>query len=601
MKYYLSVLLSALCLITSAQEVLAPLSYNSQLANKQHAALKTSIDTLELPFREDFSVYHSSYPDSSKWLDRLVFINADLPLDPVSIGVATFDGLDELGQAYSFANPSNSSFGDELTSQPINLSYSVADSIYLSFYFQAGGRGNKPEAEDSLKLEFKSSQISWTPIWSVGGGQSMSSFEQVMLPILDTFYLDSAFQFRFRNFGSKAGNIDHWHVDYIILDKDRTRADTMPDDVCFIERPAAFFENGYRSLPWSHFQANQSLIQDTLSFLLVNRSVNIKNVDYRYRVSDDQGFTYTHPTASNNVNPSEYYSRIYNTPFTIPQASQQRNDILLEFFLNTQPDINGSNDTIKEHIVMNDYYAYDDGTAELAYGLQGANAELALAFDIPANISDSLAGVLIHFAQLVEDITQRRYSLRVYEADGNAPGQLIYNMDTLIYPSYQLFRNGFTYVPFDTTIFLNGGSSGKRYFIAMHKLGANPINIGLDRNSNAKNYLFYNFGGNWNQSLIDGAIMFRPVMGNYQTVLSAQAEEVQEGVKVYPNPFRDVVYLEHEGLKKVQVYSIEGKLVLQEEIETKQLNLSGLHSGIYLLRIFDEQGVLRSTEKLIKQ
>ncbi len=97
-------------------------------------------DTLNLPFFDDFSAA-KVYPDAARWTNHAVFVNPDFPVDPPSINVATFDGLDPQGNAYEGINGNIFGAADTLTSQAINLSsFDPSDSLVLSFFYQAQGR-----------------------------------------------------------------------------------------------------------------------------------------------------------------------------------------------------------------------------------------------------------------------------------------------------------------------------------------------------------------------------------------------------------------------------------------------------------------------------
>ncbi|MCX7953628.1 MAG: hypothetical protein N3A01_00390 [Bacteroidales bacterium] len=117
--YFFS-LLVAFSFLSYAQIVIKPLTYNSKISKNK---LKNYIlsDTLQLPFFDDFS-YNSPFPDSTKWLNRFVYINKNFGKNPPSIGVATFDILNEKGNIYE--NASTTPFiADTLTSVPINLKF----------------------------------------------------------------------------------------------------------------------------------------------------------------------------------------------------------------------------------------------------------------------------------------------------------------------------------------------------------------------------------------------------------------------------------------------------------------------------------------------
>lgn len=125
---------------------------------------------VDIPFVDDFS-YSGVYPDSTKWIDKDVYINAHYPIFPVDYGVATFDVLDATGNLYPGANPFPF-IADFLTSYPIKLGdYEPADSVYLSFYYQPQGRGDIPFVYDSLVLEFG----------LYNGDSSFSHFDSVMI------------------------------------------------------------------------------------------------------------------------------------------------------------------------------------------------------------------------------------------------------------------------------------------------------------------------------------------------------------------------------------------------------------------------------------
>jgi hypothetical protein len=150
------ILFTALCLSVLAgfaQEYLTPLGGNMHLMMQKRAAGPTAkkIQTVPfntMPFFDDFYyAYKSPYPSAANWLDSSAYINTGFPIAPISIGVATFDGLNKHGYPYNFSAPvSTSASADTLTSMPINIetdpsglvNYDAAhDSIILRFYYQA--------------------------------------------------------------------------------------------------------------------------------------------------------------------------------------------------------------------------------------------------------------------------------------------------------------------------------------------------------------------------------------------------------------------------------------------------------------------------------
>ena len=228
------------------QVVESPLSTNPQLTLQyengklQNSFAQKSNTTLDLPFIDDFSKNHLPGASVVLWEDNFVFINATYPIVPPTIGVATFDGLDFNGYPYDFENPTSYGEADVLTSCTINLSedadgnpYSPSDSIYLSFYYQPQGLGDSPEPQDSLVLEFYVAETdSWIHQWSTPG-EGQTSFRLVYIPIVDDIYFSPDFKFRFRNYATLSGNLDHWHIDVVWLDKNRSTSQVGFSDVGF--------------------------------------------------------------------------------------------------------------------------------------------------------------------------------------------------------------------------------------------------------------------------------------------------------------------------------------------------------------------------------
>ena len=115
------------------QEVFSSLVSNPILHTKK-ISFKKNKSPIILPFFDDFSS-DELVVNSDLWEISSVFVNSDYPINPVTIGVATFDGLDENGYARNFSQINPSAPSDTLSSQSIDLS--SVDSAYFMFYFLA--------------------------------------------------------------------------------------------------------------------------------------------------------------------------------------------------------------------------------------------------------------------------------------------------------------------------------------------------------------------------------------------------------------------------------------------------------------------------------
>ena len=275
---------------SSAQEIISELKYNSALLFDSHHSKLRSTDTLSLPFIDDFSYSqldpNHKYPDQNLWLDKDCFVNTTYPVLPPSIGVATFDGLNEYGIPYDTTGVVQQAESDTLTSLPIHMeTLSPADSVYLSFFYEKMGVGDYPNIGDILLLELKKSDGSWNEVWQMDGDASAPTiikFRQLMVPVTDNSYFFNNFQFRFRNIATTSGNNDHWHIDYVRLYAGRSIADTLIQDVAAIYTPGTILKN-YEFMPWTQFRNNQP--EETLStfpFTILNNNNVTMNTAIQY-------------------------------------------------------------------------------------------------------------------------------------------------------------------------------------------------------------------------------------------------------------------------------------------------------------------------------
>ncbi len=84
------------------------------------------------------------------------------------------------------------------------------------------------------------------------------------------------------------------------------------------------------------------------------------------------------------------------------------------------------------------------------------------------------------------------------------------------------------------------------------------------------------------------------------TLPSLTQEKPINGLTIYPNPVRgNKVYISTDKnlAKEVEVYNVLGKLVLIAKLTGKELDISELTPGIYILKI--KEGNTQATRKLV--
>ncbi len=624
--YYLpfSVILFFFFSEINAQEAISYFGYpllkeKSREYSKQKKALKVS---LELPFFDDFSDY-SFYPDTNKWTDNYAFINGTYPLDPPSIGVATLDAISNTGEFYSSAGYGNTFSADTLTSQPINLNYPGDNTIYLSFYIQPQGLGDFPETGDSLFLEFYAPEEAvWEKIQSFKG-DAVKPFEPVIKQISEDKYLKDGFRFRFRNLASLSTdkdpsiviNADHWHIDYVYLNNGRNANDLNPDDIAFVY-PMASPLKDYEAMPWKHFKSGFSTETGlTLKSIYQYNSSGSSGrlIDTIYYVFYDNSGNEPNDTlfgGGYNVAPGQ--QRTFEPPFSYQFLTNSTDSA--SFTIKGRFVTDAEDNTVNNEILyvqrFYDYYAYDDGTAEASYGLYGdgtQNARLAYKFD--CRKQDTLKAIQMYFARSLNNASRKYFYLTIWKDTINdktkkhEPGKVIYQREA-VRPEYEGELNKFhDYFIDDTTLVLDGV-----FYVGWIQTVPEMLNIGLDLNRNKSDKIFYNLGGDWQNSDYEVALMIRPFFGKELTlpVEPIVKKKSTNEMKVYPNPTSGNLRISVGNVSDYEefdawIYTLNGRLVRKLPVRNNSLiELSGLGEGVYVLRVSDRKGIFNHTQKIIK-
>jgi len=558
-----------------------------------------------IPFVDDFSS-NQIYPDQNKWLDKLVFVNNRFPIAPPSLNVATFDGLNRVGVPYGFGR----GYCDTLTSLPIKLNgLTAADSVYLSFFVQPQGLGMEPDFGDSLMLFGRytaASPDSFNLLWRGAPSDFLrDSFLQVRIT-LPAIYLHDEFQMRFINIGSRTGNLSHWHLDYVYLNRGRNINDAITD-IAIQENPSPLLKK-YSAMPYSHFKAAPATyINDTQYFGVSNNSNQSYAIDYGREIFD-QNFSRLDTFGSIiSILPSRS-SRTASIKKTINIAGNFNDDSVVvwsRFYtrLGTSVDNIRSNDTLWQPTYFVNYYAYDDGSAEAGYGIKNSVGKVALKYTFAK--PDSLYGIAVHFNRSVNDVSTLPFNLMVWKNISLTSEEPILSI-----PSNAVYynaRNGFYYVKFSQPIYVDN-----EIYIGWEQNQQFELNVGLDFNFKvdykyAPNpEMFYNVQGLWQPTDLPGALMMRPIVGKWIDPLPVGYKEFEKEtlqVTCYPNPNTGTLFL--NGLKPssytVSVVDLMGREVLTQKEVVQQLSLNNLPDGLYMVHIRDEKNATTTVQKIILQ
>jgi hypothetical protein len=544
---------------------------------------------LSLPFFEDFSTVKSITPGTRNWLTGGgVYINNTLSNSHPSLNIATFDGLDAEGTPYNLVNPLNQNFTDTLTSQPINLAgKTVADSVYLSFYWMAKGLGELPDSSDFFQVEFLSKTAGWVTVWKQVGYNLDTLFHQQFIRIADSGYFHDAFQFRFRSYGRNSGAYDTWHLDYIHLNAKRSVKQPYLFDVA-MRKPVSPLLKRYTAMPLRQYRVNPALAtSDSIRTDIVNHFNNFNILTSTFTITDAQRGT----EYFRNVQRSVYVESLKSKNLSVKPAVLNINTsldsvhLVSKFFVittDTIPNVNlKTNDTITARVALTDYYAFDDGSAE--YGVQ-VNQKLGrVAVQYVLSKPDTIGGVRIALASFNKDIAGQSFTIQISDNKNGRPDRVISQRSAAV--SYPNIRNGFIDYQFANPV-----AVADTFYVGWLQINEQPVTVGFDRNSTlGKNAIFYNLGTDWaKETSLNGSIMIRPYLGkNARGIITGT--ETPSPDYFYPNPSNGVINWSSNSLKKIDIFNVQGNHVdtISPAGNLTSASVSHLNDGIYFLKATD--------------
>jgi hypothetical protein len=549
------------------------------------------------------------------WEDDDVYINGTYPVDPPTVGVATFDGLARTGYPYNFAQFSSYGIADHLTSVPIDLDLPPGDSIYLSFFYQPRGLSGDAQAQpqDSLVLEFYSpTEDDWFRVWRTPY-TALAPFQQVLVPIKEDRFLQEGFRMRFLNYATLSGSFDHWHLDYVRLGAQRTFNDVELVDVAYVHPESTLLQT-YTSMPFNKFEESPaSYMVQSLSIPIRNLDDNDRFITWRMQAGIDGEAVSFDPAAYGN-NTSGNASSVFNSLHPINSApnnfvydatlSEDAAFWRVRFLTNATPDINRYNDTITFVQEISNYYAYDDGSAEMGYGLDATGAKLAYRFDIVGG--DSLRAIRMYFNPMANPppaVQPQQGSFLITIWKSLEPELIQHQNFSFSTPEYkQDGLNRFVEYPLDSTIFVEG-----TFYIGWAQTNAASMNLGFDRNRNNQNKISFKTGINWQQTSFEGSLMMRPVfVAAVDPFVGLEEPEVPGQLRLFPNPAASAFRVAHESAMGVplglQVTDALGRTVIERQVgPLEEIGTLQWPNGLYVVRVTDGQGQLLGAERLIIQ
>jgi hypothetical protein len=547
-----------------------------------------------IPFWDDFS----TGIDTLKWIVKGVSYTETIGINAPSLGMILFDGVDELGKPYS-NSIQNQGESDLITSKPFDFNTipeGQKESLYLSFFWQAGGLGENPDENDQLLLQILTPQKTWFPIWSQSGGKNNNPelFIQEIIKIIPEWQ-HSEFQFRFVSDGRKSGPFDSWLIDYVYLNTGRSKNNISYPDRSLTQGNNLRLGN-YGAFPQAVLEKNSTLIWSTVKNEFLNLENRFRAMEYSITIEDlgtGKKIPVNLNTPFNPVPNSRERRKFQSREISNLETPSKPSNLKITTYLTTgdkslftinQGDTTyfdqvnyAQNDTVSTYFPLLDYFAYDNGSADYAAGINQRSGMLAVKYNTPEEVY--IKGISINFTNRAQ--LDLPIDIMIWDQVEKKP---LFVKEVLI--SKPTGEDKFAYYELDTNIRVSG-----EFFIGFTQFTNDFIHVGLDKTNDQSDKIFYNIAGTWvqNEEVI-GSLMIRPHVSLTKPFSESRNPEKQ--LKIYPNPSDGTLNIEGE-FSNPKIFDSFGREIFAEREFTSRgeiLTFIRNKPGIYLLNLITEKG-----------
>ena len=166
------------------------------------------------------------------------------------------------------------------------------------------------------------------------------------------------------------------------------------------------------------------------------------------------------------------------------------------------------NDTLVYYQTFKNYFAFDDGTAEAGYGINGLGSRNAMfAYRFNSFIQDTLRAISICFNDSYQDANIRAFDLMVWDDNNGQPGNNLYALEEVMVEQAPDINGFYTYRLPDKVPVNN------IFYVGWRQRSETFLNAGLDVNTPHAGRQFYWLNGQWLESQVAGSVMIHPVVG----------------------------------------------------------------------------------------
>lgn len=428
------------------------------------------------------------------------------------------NGADKMGRPYQSENPRLSGWGDSAVCGCIRM-----DSIgpaYVIFAYQAGGKMDPPETDDTLTLWAMDRAGQWHPLWqAVGRGIPDSSFTTVSVLIDSSVWFHSCFRLKWTVWGSTYGAYDNWHVAYTVISRD-----TFYRRIAWATLPRTY-DLRYGVWDWRYVPS------DSVSAFIVGGGFRTE-VEVEVRVG---GRVLERRRQRVDSGEAEVKVRIPSLPgpgaYPVEWLLREEGDSLLLV------------DTLH---LSEGRWGYDDGEMEGGYGLRQPNRGFCQVFTI--DTVQRLARVGVRFFAIPTQYGK--------------PFQLtIWDMERGMTPIYQKYERIFMdsaatwqWFEIDTPLVLRGDVG-----IGFVQADGQPLGIGWDASCPHGDRVQVESAGGWAPSRLEGCLMVQIETASPLTALAHADRWERRAYLRYR--FGEAIILPSQLSAPVAIWGLDGRLI----------------------------------------
>lgn len=412
----------------------------------------------------------------------------------------------------------------------------------------------------------------------------------------DEQFLHENFQMSFVSFGRMSGSFDNWNLDYVSLSKKPiVRNLGYLNDMTITTDFNSLFKN-YSAVPINHLTTAPLIKTDSLQINI--NSLYRKDQNNTFNVPQNVYFLQDNSLIKDeNINKTISTDiRTYSTNVTLDfnsinvQATDTEKTVNYKFYINKEgEDSQTSNDTINFSQKFYNYFAYDDGSAEKAFEINGKYSELAYKYKIGQK--DTITHIQMYVPKILLSNEYLTYKIKIWKTissteRGRMDDKVLYTKsETLSYED--LDSLGFISYKIDSLI-----SVTDSFYIGLELEESTPLYIGADLNKFVipQNNIFYNTTGSWKNFEQKIHLMLRPVFGDYYKInLARKTDDLDsKTISIFPNPNSNRQFnISGENIKKFDLYTTTGDIVSDYNFDenTKIVKVNTELKGVYIGKI----------------